>query len=180
VIRAFLAWGAVVLVAACHSSTRTAPAPNKAGTGSEPKAATAARPSAPAVSSPAVGGATAEVERATIDGYGIALAQNRLTVTTSVRDSRVFTLESAVPCRLHRDTAGKVRSASVVNAKVLLIECATETMRSADGKRRLCETKIHGLVLSSGGPSLAGRTQSVGMCPPFQWDDHMFAFFGKG
>jgi hypothetical protein len=50
-------------------------------------------------------------------------------------------------------------------------------MRSTDGKKRLCDTVIFGVVATSRGLELSERRQSVGACPPFQWDDHVFAFF---
>jgi hypothetical protein len=163
-----VAWSVILFLAGCQSSKATAPPSGKA---TAVPADTGARQGSAAPTSTA--------EKALVDGHQIELTENRITVTTSRRDLRVFDLKSTAPCRLHRDPRGNVRTLTAARPKVVLIECTTETMRSADGKRRLCDTKIHGLVFGADGPSLAGRTQSVGMCPPFQWDDHMFTFFAK-
>lgn len=153
--------GVVLLLAACRNDAR-----QSAGAPPAPVAAPSAPPAA-----------IAQVDAVEVSGHRIELTDRRLTLETPGEQRRVETLESLAPCRLHRDSKGKVRTATVGQATVVLVECSAETMRSADGKRRLCDTRIHGVVVSAGEAALSARTQSVAMCPPFEWDDHLFAFF---
>lgn len=117
-------------------------------------------------------------EKARVAGYEFTLRGKELSYSGALGDD-VLKLEEQAPCHLHRDDDGNVRSMKVNGATVFLIECFLEKKASVDGSRRLCDTTLRGVVIRERGVTLPDKGQTVGACPPFQWDQKMFAFFAE-
>jgi hypothetical protein len=120
----------------------------------------------------------APAESARIRDHDFVLRGKVLSYSGTGGDSRLA-LEEQAPCRLHRDGTGQVRSMQVGDATVFLIECSVEKGSSGDGAKRLCDTTLRGIVVKRAEVVLSDKRQSVGACPPFQWDQKMFAFFAE-
>ena len=119
---------------------------------------------------------TEDVEKTRVGAYDFRFTGREL-FYASESDSGYMTLDVSVPCRLHQDHKGEVRTAETKSGTVFLIECSTVQPRSPEGARRLCKTTIRGVVVKAHSVILSDKWQTVSMCPPFEWDEKMYLYF---
>ena len=99
---------------------------------------------------------TEDVEKTRVGAYDFRLTGREL-FYSSEPDSGYVTLDVSVPCRLHRNNKGEVRTAETeVRNRFLDQNAATLQPRSPEkGARRLCKTTIRGVVVKSNGVTLS-------------------------